>query len=80
MDKLSKTLVILFCISAFLALLSTLEPWYAETFGSAEESIDAKLQAEQDAKLCYPHKVKIVNGIAYCHCGKGQHQEPGKCK
>lgn len=76
----TSTIVFLFIIGSFLALFQTLVPLYAEWFGPAEENIDAKLQAEQDAKLCYPHTVKIVDGILYCHCGKGQHQEPGKCK
>lgn len=64
MDKLSKSLVTLFCIGAFLALLSTLEPWYNETF--REKEIKKEEKAKQDALLCPGTEYKIINEVTYC--------------
>lgn len=86
MDRLSKITLPLFCIGAFLALLSTLEPWYVETFGEKEEKIDekavldAKLQAEKDAKACRDYPVKYIDNVLYCKCTETESQRPGKCQ
>ena len=80
MDKLSQTITVLSIMGLLWLLFGTLEPWIDETFGPSKEIINAKLQAEQDAKFCFPIPVKIINDVSYCDCGKGENQRPGKCK
>lgn len=73
MDKLAKYVVVTFCIGAFLALMSELEPWYNETFTD---------NTPTDAELCAPKDPvkRGVSEILYCDCGDGELQEPGKCE
>ena len=79
-QALITTIMVSFILWAFLALFQTLVPWWGETFGPAEENIGAKLQLEEDAKLCYPKGIKIRNGVVYCHCGDNEYQKAGKCR
>lgn len=74
-------IVTLFIISLFFALFQTLVPWYAETFGPAEENIGDKLQAEKDAKSCAPYlpAERGVTNVLYCHCSDNEKQVPGRC-
>jgi len=74
---------VMFAICAIvlcLLLFSTLVPWYAETFGDAEENINAKLQAELDAKACGDYPVKYINNVLYCKCTETESQKPGHCQ
>ena len=75
MDKLSKYLVVTFCIGAFLALLSTLEPWVDELSGEAERAEKAKL----DIKSCASYTPIYINNVLFCQCSDNESQKPNKC-
>jgi len=68
------------CVIGFCLFLGQhLVPVFVEWFGGAEQSIDAKLQAEQDAKACGDYPVKYINDVLYCKCTETESQKPGKC-
>lgn len=71
----NKSLVTLFGIGAFLALLSTLKPWVNELSGEAERAIQAKLDAESCASYTPIH----INKRLYCQCSDNESQVPNKC-
>ena len=71
-DKLTKYLVVTFCVVATLALFSTLEPWRVETFTD---------NTPTDAEICggyEPYRGK--DNILVCWCNGSQKAKPGKCK
>lgn len=76
MDKLSKYLVVTFCIGLFLALLSTLEPWWNETTGQAEIDLKAKLDAEK----CASYTPLYIDNLLFCQCSDTESQKPNKCQ
>jgi len=83
MNKLKQTFIttimVLFILWACLALFGTLVPWWGETFGDAENEIDAILQAEKDAKACGDYPVKYIDGVLFCKCTETESQKPGHC-
>lgn len=60
------------CAVGFLIFMGhLLLPWFAETFGNAEENIDAK--------ACASYKPLYINKVLFCQCSDTESQKPNKC-